>query len=102
MFDYNALQLRNKVITVNTVCYSIFLYPIGITVTILAAFPAYLEERNSTAVARRALAVTGAFVPIASLTLGQGKAAEENKAQNGDLHLEKFLVMETRKAGMKK
>ena len=26
MFDYNALQLRNKVITVNTVCYSIFLY----------------------------------------------------------------------------
>ena len=27
MFDYNALQLRNKVITVNTVCYSIFLYP---------------------------------------------------------------------------
>jgi len=25
MFDYNALQLRNKVITVNTVCYSIFL-----------------------------------------------------------------------------
>jgi hypothetical protein len=26
MFDYNALQLRNKVITVNTVCYSIILY----------------------------------------------------------------------------
>ena len=26
MFDYNALQLRNKVIIVNTVCYSIFLY----------------------------------------------------------------------------
>jgi hypothetical protein len=26
MFDYNTLQLRNKVITVNTVCYSIFLY----------------------------------------------------------------------------
>jgi hypothetical protein len=26
MFDYNALQLRNKVITVNTMCYSIFLY----------------------------------------------------------------------------
>jgi len=25
MFNYNTLQLRNKVITVNTVCYSIFL-----------------------------------------------------------------------------
>jgi hypothetical protein len=53
-------------------------------------------------VARGALAVTGAFVPIASLTLGQGKAAEENKAQNGNLHLGIFFLMETRKAEMKK
>jgi hypothetical protein len=83
------------------VCYSIFLYPIGITVTILAAFPASLEKRNSTAVARGALAVTGAFVPIASLTLGQGKAAEEYKAQNGNLHLGIFLGMEATNAEMK-
>jgi hypothetical protein len=26
MFNHNTLQLRNKIITVNTVCYSIFLY----------------------------------------------------------------------------
>jgi len=52
-------------------------------------------------VARGALAVTGAFVPIASLTLGQGKAAEEYKAQNGNLHLGIFLGMEATNAEMK-
>jgi hypothetical protein len=76
-------------------------YPIGITVTILAAFPAFLEKRNSTAVARVAMAVTGAIVPICS-SLRQGQAAEENKAHNGNLHLGIFLGMEARNAEKKK
>jgi hypothetical protein len=67
----------------------------------LAAFPAFFEQRNSTAVARVTLAVTGALIPIGS-SLRQGQAAEENKAQNGNLHhLGIVWVMEARKAGMK-
>jgi hypothetical protein len=52
-------------------------------------------------VARVALAVTGATVPICS-SLRQGQAAEEDKAQNGYLHLGIFLLMEARKAEKKK
>ncbi len=77
-------------------------YFIVITVTILAAFPASLEKRNSAAVARGAIIVAGAFVPIWPTTFRQGQGTEEYKAQNGNLHLEILLVMEARKAEMKK
>jgi hypothetical protein len=51
MFNYNTLQLRNKVITVNTVCYSIFLYKDSmVAATILDAtmFSQLLELLSTT------------------------------------------------------
>jgi hypothetical protein len=62
MFNYNTLQLRNKVITVNTVCYSIFLYKDSmVAATILDAtmFSQLLELLSTTTTTTKETLVEG-------------------------------------------